>query len=188
MAEALGAAFYANGQFAESAQQMCRAADLLPSIAEPYLFLGRIQQAASDIFPCSEQKLQRFANEQSRSARANFYYGLVLMKKAKQSQRDEDFQRAEEFFKKALAIEPSFGEVYLQLGMLYNAGGKKEAALQEFEKAVRATPRLTAAQGLSLWSVIRGQGAGPGTAYSETYFPRFYMNWATAQVTTSQQD
>ena len=145
MAEALGAAFYANGQFAESAQQMCRAADLLPSIAEPYLFLGRIQQAASDIFPCSEQKLQRFANEQSRSARANFYYGLVLMKKAKQSQRDEDFQRAEEFFKKALTIEPSFGEVYLQLGMVYNARGKKEAALQEFEKAVRATPDLTAA-------------------------------------------
>src|SRR5256885_1365787 len=145
MVEALGAAFYANGQFAESAQQMCRAADLLPSIAEPYLFLGRIQQAASDIFPCSEQKLQRFANEQSRSARANFYYGLLLMKKAKQSQRDEDFQRAEEFFKKALTIEPSFGEVYLQLGMLYNARGKTEAALQEFAKAVRATPQLTVA-------------------------------------------
>jgi tetratricopeptide (TPR) repeat protein len=145
MVEALGAAFYANGQFAESAQQMCRAADLLPSIAEPYLFLGRIQQAASDIFPCSEQKLQRFANEQSRSARANFYYGLVLMKKAKQSQYDADFQQAEAAFRNALAVDPSFGEVYLQLGMVYNARGKKEAALQEFEKAVRATPRLTAA-------------------------------------------
>ena len=29
--------------------------------------------------------------------------------------------------------------------MLYNAGGKKEAALQEFAKAVRATPELTSA-------------------------------------------
>jgi len=143
--EALGAAFYANGQFAESAQQMCRAADLLPSIAEPYLFLGRIEQAASDMFPCSEQELQRFANEQPRNAKAAFYYGLVLIKKAKQSQRDADFQRAEEAFRNALAVDPSVGEVYLQLGMLYNAGGKKEAALQEFEKAVRATPDLTAA-------------------------------------------
>ena len=145
MAEALGAAFYANGQFAESAQQMCRAADLLPSIAEPYLFLGRIEQAASDIFPCSEQKLQRFASEQRRSAKAHFYYGIVLLKKAKQSQRDADFRRAEEAFRNALAVDPSFGEVYLQLGMLYNAGGKKEAALQEFAKAVRATPELTSA-------------------------------------------
>ncbi len=145
MVEALGAAFYANGQFAESAQQMCRAADLLPSIAEPYLFLGRIEQAASDIFPCSEQKLQRFASEQRRSAKAHFYYGIVLLKKAKQSQRDADFRRAEEAFRNALAVDPSFGEVYLQLGMLYNAGGKKEAALQEFAKAVRATPELTSA-------------------------------------------
>ena len=145
MVEALGAAFYANGQFAESAQQMCRAADLLPSTAEPYLFLGRIEQAASDMFPCSEQELQRFANEQPRNAKAAFYYGLVLMKKAKQSQRDADFRRAEEAFKNALTIDPSFGEVYLQLGIVYNARGKKEAALQEFEKAVRATPELTTA-------------------------------------------
>jgi len=145
MVEALGAAFYANGQFAESAQQMCRAADLLPSIAEPYLFLGRIEQASSDVFPCSEQNLHRYVTQQPRNARANFYYGLVLLKKAKQSQRDADFQRAEEAFKNALTIDPSFGEVYLQLGMVYNARGKKEAALQEFEKAVRATPELTAA-------------------------------------------
>jgi len=145
MVEALGAAFYANGQFAESAQQMCRAADLLPSTAEPYLFLGRIEQAASDMFPCSERRLQRFAAEQPRNGNAAFYYGLVLMKKAKQSQRDTDFRRAEEFFKDALAIDSSFGEVYLQLGMLYNARGEKEAALQEFENAVRAAPGLTAA-------------------------------------------
>ncbi len=145
MVEALGAAFYANGQFPESAQQMCRAADLVPSIAEPYLFLGRIEQASSDVFPCSEQNLHRYVTQQPRNARANFYYGLVLVKKAKQSQRDADFQRAEEAFKNALTIDPSFGEVCLQLGMLYNARGKKEAALQEFANAVRATPELTAA-------------------------------------------
>jgi choline-sulfatase len=44
--------------------------------------------------------------------------------------------------------------------------------------ALVQAPPLTGAQGESLLPVIRGQRSGPGTAYSETYFPRFYMNWA----------
>ncbi len=140
MRAALGAAYYENGRFAEAAEAMCHAAD-----SAPYLFLGRIEQGAKDSFPCSEERLRRFAFDQHQNSDANFYYGLVLMKRAKQSQRDVDFQRAEEAFKNALTIDPSFGEVYLQLGMMYNARGKREVALQEFEKAVRATPELAAA-------------------------------------------
>jgi len=47
--------------------------------------------------------------------------------------------------------------------MVYNARGKKEAALQEFEKAVRATPELTAAHyQLSLSTTsARGRDAPP---------------------------
>jgi len=39
-------------------------------------------------------------------------------------------------------------------------------------------PPLDGAQGRSLMSAVAGRGAGPGEAYSETYFPQLYMNWA----------
>jgi len=145
MRVALGAAYYENGQFAEAAEAICHAADVNPSNSVPYLLLGRVEQVAKNSFPCSEEKLHTFATSQNGNATANYYYGLLLFKKASQSQREADFQHAETYFHKALTIDPSFGEVYLQLGMLYNARGKKEAALQEFEKAVHATPELTAA-------------------------------------------
>jgi tetratricopeptide (TPR) repeat protein len=39
-------------------------------------------------------------------------------------------------------------------------------------------PGLGAAQGRTLLPLIEGRAPGPGSAYSETYFPRLYMNWA----------
>ena len=42
----------------------------------------------------------------------------------------------------------------------------------------RSLPGLAGAQGQSLLPLVDGQRDGPGSAYSETYFPRLYMNWA----------
>ena len=39
-------------------------------------------------------------------------------------------------------------------------------------------PALPGAGGQSLMPLVRGETPGPGTAYAETYFPLFYMNWA----------
>jgi tetratricopeptide (TPR) repeat protein len=145
MFTALGAAYYANGQHAEAAEQICHASDLNPSDSLPYLFLGKMEQAATDISPCSEEKLGRFANLQPANPHANFYYGLVMLKKARKTQAESDFDRAEQFFRQAVAIDAKYGEVYLELGMMYNARGKKEAALASFQKAVAATPESSAA-------------------------------------------
>jgi tetratricopeptide (TPR) repeat protein len=145
MFAALGAAYYANGQYTEAAEQICHASDLNPVDAEPYLFLGKMEQAASGISPCSEEKLRRFANEQPKNAQANFYYGLLLLKKARKTQNESDFSLAEKSFRQAAEIAPKYGEVYVELGMLYNARGKKEAALAEFQKAVAASPDSSAA-------------------------------------------
>jgi len=39
-------------------------------------------------------------------------------------------------------------------------------------------PALDGAQGQSLMPLVAGRAKGPGEAYSETYFPQLYMNWA----------
>ena len=140
MVAALGAAYYANGQYTEASSQLCRASDLNPANPAPYLFLGKMEQAASDPFSCSETALSRFAANQPANAEANFFYGLVLWKKARQTQDAANLSRAELFFRKALESNPGFAEVYLQLGLLYNARGEKSSALAAFQKAVSADP------------------------------------------------
>jgi len=39
-------------------------------------------------------------------------------------------------------------------------------------------PALAGAQGQSLMPLVAGRAKGPDEAYSETYFPQLYMNWA----------
>lgn len=142
----LGAAYYADGQFTEAASQMCLASDMNPGDPQPYLFLGKMEQAAADPFPCSEERLARFVSRQPRNAYANFYYALLLWKNARKSQDAASLAAAERYLRLAVDCDSSLGEVYLQLGMLYNARGEKDAALSAFEKAVAATPHLSAAR------------------------------------------
>jgi tetratricopeptide (TPR) repeat protein len=145
MRAGLGAAYYASGQYSEAATQMCQASDLDPTNSQPYLFLGEMENAAADLLPFSEGKLARFAAKQPGSAQANFYYGLVLWKKARKTQNPAGFSSAETYFRKAADLDPQFGEAQLQLGLLYNERGQKDAARDAFEKAVARTPALSAA-------------------------------------------
>lgn len=145
MRAGLGAAYYADGQFGEAAELMCEASDLNPEDPAPYLFLGKMENASNDAFACSVERLAQFANQQRGNAQANYYYGLVLWKKGRKEQNAEEIKLAEVFFRRAIAIDANFGEVYVQLGMLYNARGEKETALLCFQRAVAASPRLSAA-------------------------------------------
>jgi len=145
MLAGLGAAYYSNGQFNEAATQVCRGSDVSPSDPMPYVFLGKMEQAAAETFPCSEIAMSRFSTEQPANPQANFLYGLVLWKKARKTQDATNLSRAEQLFRKALELKPDFAEVYLQLGMLYNARGDKGSALAAFQKAVSADPKSSQA-------------------------------------------
>ena len=143
MLAGLGAAHYADGQFAEAALRMCEAADLHPHQAAPYLFLGRMEKATADLPACSAVRLKRFATERPENAAANEYFALVLWKKGRREQNEAEIREAERYFTKAAAIDPSLGEAYLQLGMLYKARGEEDAALRAFQNAVKASPKLS---------------------------------------------
>ena len=146
MRAGLGAAYYADGQFGEAAELMCESADLNPEDPSPYLFLGKMENASNDGFTCSEERLAEFVNRERKNAQANYYYGLVLWKKGRKEQNPQETALAEVFFRRALAIDANFGEVYVQLGMLYNARGQKEPSLLCFERAVAVSPQLSAAR------------------------------------------
>jgi tetratricopeptide (TPR) repeat protein len=141
MLAGLGAAYFADGQYGEAAERMCEASDLNPQDPVPHLFLGKMEKATVDLPACSAARLKRFASEQPESALANEYFGLVLWKEGRREQSSIEIQEAEDYFKKAVAIDPSLGEVYVQLGMLYKARGENHEALRAFQSAVKASPK-----------------------------------------------
>jgi tetratricopeptide (TPR) repeat protein len=141
MLAGLGAAYFADGQYREAAERMCEASDLNPQDPVPHLFLGKMEKATEDLPACSAARLKRFASEQPESALANEYFGLVLWKKGRREQSEAKIREAEGYFKKAAAIDPSLGEVYVQLGMLYQTRGENHEALRAFQSAVKASPK-----------------------------------------------
>jgi tetratricopeptide (TPR) repeat protein len=143
MLAGLGAALYASGSFEDAARRICEASDLKPEDSAPYLFLGKMQKSATTLLPCSEEKLSRFVREQPGNAWANYYYGLTLWKRDRGSENSAGLQQAEELLGKAAAIDPKFGEAYLQLGILHSGRGEFEQAVREYKKAIEVNPQLS---------------------------------------------
>jgi tetratricopeptide (TPR) repeat protein len=142
MLAGLGAATYANGLPDEAARRLCEASDLNPADLAPYLFLGKIQEAAIDPLPCAGEKLERFAREQPENALANYYYAISIWKGKRPSGSSVEFRRVEALLDKAVGINPAFGESYLALGSLYSTLGDFVGAQEVLRKAIGINPSL----------------------------------------------
>ena len=123
MLAGLGAALYTSGSVEEAAQRLCDASDLEPANPAPYLFLGKIQEAASAPLPCAKQKLARFAHDQPASALANYYYALALLKRNRGAEDPDTIEHAKALLEKSSATDPKLDLAYLQLGNLYLSRG-----------------------------------------------------------------
>ena len=140
MLAALGAALYTSGSADEAAQRLCEAANLEPANPAPYLFLGKMQEAASGPLPCAEQKLARFAQDQPENAFANYYYALALWKRNRGSENTDSLRRAEALLEKASMIDPKLDAADVQLGNLHFARGAFQEAVAAYQKAIATNP------------------------------------------------
>jgi tetratricopeptide (TPR) repeat protein len=142
MLTGLGAAQYTTRAYAEAAKTLCKAADLKPQDATAYIFLGKIEKASAEALPCSEEKLARFAHDQPENADANYYYGLILWKRAKAADDAGGMRRAEELIAKCVAIEPRMAEGYLQMGIMEAERGEFAVAVKNYQKAIEKNSKL----------------------------------------------
>jgi tetratricopeptide (TPR) repeat protein len=140
----LGAALYASGLYAQAAERLCAASDLNPGDVTPYLFLGKMVQAASQPLPCSEEKLARFLCEHPENAFASYYLALALWKRSGISD-SHAAGRVEDLLNKSLKINRKFAEAYLQLGIVYAAMSEMSGAVRNYEAARDADPELAEA-------------------------------------------
>jgi len=138
----LGAALYADGRYDDAARKLCAASDLNPAATAPYLFLGKMEETATAPIACGEEKLARFVREQPANALANYYYALSLTKRERVSEDSVAFRQIETLLEKSVSLDPSLGEAYVQLGILYSAKEDFARAEEALRKGIAAKPEL----------------------------------------------
>ena len=142
MQTALGTALFSGARYDEAAQRLCSASDIDPTAAEPYVFMGRMQIIAPDALPCIEPHLSRFVRQQPNNSVANYLYAMTLLKSQEIAPNAVKVQQAKSLLRQAVAIDPRYGEAYLQLGMLASAQHDNKQAIDYYTRAVESTPSL----------------------------------------------
>ena len=137
MLAGLGAALYANGQYAAAAERVCEASDLNPKDSTPYSFLGKMEQFSTEPLPCARDRLRRFSSDHPENPWASFYYALALMKSGA-----DRASEIENLLSTAVAADRKFAPGYLELGILYSERGDAAQAAELYEKAEAAAPSL----------------------------------------------
>jgi tetratricopeptide (TPR) repeat protein len=138
----LGMALYSRGNYDEAVKALLRAADLNPSDPGGYLFLSKAYDTSPSQADEVVQRFRRFAELQPQNPRAAYYYAMSLWKGKRAQDSGLDPQQIEALLKKAIALDPKFGEARLQLGNLYSDQNKYAESIPEYERALELSPDL----------------------------------------------
>ena len=139
---ALGVAWQAQGANDRALRCLFEASDLNPSDPTPYLFLGKMQNAEIVHSTGFMEKMERFSKLQPENPLANYYYAVALWKRANDSADAPTAAQIESLLNKAIHLNPKLDVAYLQLGILYGAGGNFPKAIAAYQKARDVSPEL----------------------------------------------
>ena len=142
MQTAMGAALFAGARYNEAAVRLCKASEMNPADANPYMFMGKIQMAAPNALACVEPALARFVQTQPENSEANYLYAMSILKHHEQVPDEAATRRAEALLTKAVSIDPHCSEGYLELGILAASKHSFDAAIGFYARAIEADPTL----------------------------------------------
>ena len=138
----LGAAWFAQGSFAQAVQKICEASDLNPNDSISYRFLGTMLEAEATPSPEAVEKLRRFAERQPNNAEANYYYAVGLWKLRTEPRYAASAAQVESLLRNAIHLDPKYGAAYLQLGILHSEQNDYPSAISDFQQAIQADPQM----------------------------------------------
>ena len=139
----LGVAHYASGSSELAALALCRASDLEPSSATPYLVLGKMQVLDPAGTTSVTEKMERFVRLHPENALANYYYAVALQRRS--GAGPEQQRRIEALLKRSVELNPGLAPALLQIGVLYQEQNEWPKAISAYEKAVALDPNLAEA-------------------------------------------
>ncbi len=141
----LGSAQYGVRSYEDAARSLCKASDLKPSEAAPYLFLGQMEKTVNGPLTCAEEKLAQFAKQQPANAAANYYYAVSLIKREKDARTGVDPHAAQTLLEKSVRLDPKYGAAYVELGALAFQRGDFAQAIKNYQQAIAVSPQLSEA-------------------------------------------
>jgi tetratricopeptide (TPR) repeat protein len=141
---ALGVALYGLRKFPEAVDQFLKTIRLAPDVPQPYIFLSRILDHATDRLP---EVTQRFAEFETRNPKN--YLGYLLHAKAIVAQLPPsgfppEAQTALALIEKSVQLKEDDSEVQYQLGILLDRKQDYGEAAKHLERSAQLNPRDSA--------------------------------------------
>ncbi len=132
----LGIAYYSRGNYDDAVKFLLHAADLSPADARVYPFLSRAYDSSPSQADEVIARFRRFAEQQPKNGRAQYYYAMSLWKGKRLQDSNLDLAQIDALLKRAIALDPSLAEAHLQLGNLYSDQHKYPDAIPEYQRAL----------------------------------------------------
>jgi len=132
----LGIAYYSRGNYDDAVKSLLHAADLSPADPRVYPFLSRAYDSSPSQADEVIARFHRFAEQQPRNGRAQYYYAMSLWKGKRLQDSNLDLAQIDALLKRAIALDPSLAEAHLQLGNLYSDQHKYPDAIPEYQRAL----------------------------------------------------
>jgi len=132
----LGIAYYSRGNYDDAVKSLLHAADLSPADSRVYPFLSRAYDSSPSQANEVIARFQRFADQQPRNGRAQYYYAMSLWKGKRTQESSLDMAQIDALLKKANALDPALADAHLQLGNLYSDQHKYPDAIPEYQRAL----------------------------------------------------
>lgn len=138
----LGVAALLHEDHGEAASALCAAIDLAPSDPRAYSYLVKIPSVPPALAGNVLGRFQSHAAAKPRDPEALFFYAVSLWNSSGEQPDSSDLAKVEALLRNALALDPSFAEAHLQLGLLYTRQQNHAAAVQEYERAIKFNASL----------------------------------------------
>ena len=132
----LGIAYYSRGNYDDAVKSLLHAADLSPADSRVYPFLSRAYDSSPSQADEVIARFHRFAEQQPRNGRAQYYYAMSLWKGKRTQDSGLDLAQIDALLKKANALDPALADAHLQLGNLYSDQHKYLVAIPEYQRAL----------------------------------------------------
>lgn len=140
---ALGVAHYSAGRYHEAVTVLCEAADLDPTDARPFQFLGEMYGVVSEMSEQVTQRMKQFVTQHPKNALAHFYYAMSLWKGSHDTTaRAAEPRKIETLLRTALRLDPKFALAHYELGVLQADQKNTNEAIRSLEQAVKLNPAL----------------------------------------------
>ena len=130
---ARAAKLFADGQLDLAAEEFTKLTKVVPSLAEGFLFLGKIH-AKRNQWDSAIEALERATQLKPQLLEAQHLLGVLHLRQAA-------YSKAESVLSRAVRLEPNNPIVHLDLGNAYMNQNKNAQAVQEFETVIGEKPQ-----------------------------------------------